>query len=69
MANVVLTVRCVHCKQPKQIKVTREQYEELSKPRSERKLIQDILPDHEPGEREMLISGICDECWNRIFGN
>lgn len=30
-------------------------------------LIQDMLPELDPEEREVLISGICPECWNNIF--
>ena len=31
------------------------------------KLIQDALPELSAGERELLISGTCDECWQRLF--
>lgn len=31
-------------------------------------LIQDIFPYLSAGERELLISGICGECFDRIFG-
>ena len=30
--------------------------------------IQGIAPNLSPEYREMFISGICPECWNRIFG-
>ena len=29
--------------------------------------IQDALPELSAGERELLISGTCDECWQRLF--
>jgi len=28
--------------------------------------VQDAFPDLTPSERELLISGICDECWADI---
>ena len=28
---------------------------------------QDQFPQLTPGQREMLISGLCEECWNEIF--
>jgi len=31
------------------------------------KLIQDALPELSAGERELLISGTCDECWQQLF--
>lgn len=30
--------------------------------------IQDALPDLTAGERELLISGTCDSCFNEMFG-
>ncbi len=32
------------------------------------KKIQDIIPEVDKGWREMFISGICPECWNKMFG-
>ena len=64
---VTITKKCVICDKKVQIKVTEDQYNELKKPRNERKLIQEILPDHTLEEREMLISGICDECFDYMF--
>jgi hypothetical protein len=31
--------------------------------------IQHIFPEKSMDERELLISGICGECWKNIFGN
>ena len=31
-------------------------------------LIQRALPYLSPGERELLISGTCDGCWEAMFG-
>ena len=32
-------------------------------------LIQDAMPYLTPGEREVLISGTCDSCWDKMFPN
>lgn len=32
------------------------------------KLIQEALPLNTPAERELLISGTCEECFNYMFG-
>ena len=32
------------------------------------KLAQDAFPSHSPSERERLITGICDPCWDKSFG-
>ena len=31
--------------------------------------IQEIAPNLSPEYREMFISGICPECWKKIFGD
>lgn len=31
-------------------------------------LIQDCFPELSADEREMIISGICPECWEKMFG-
>lgn len=64
---MVIITRCTICNKKVQIEVTEDQYNELKKPRNERRLIQEILPDHTLEEREMLISGICNECFNDMF--
>ena len=33
------------------------------------KLIQDAMPYLTPGEREVLISGTCEPCFDRMFGS
>jgi hypothetical protein len=33
------------------------------------KLIQDALPELSADQRELLISGTCDKCWNEMFGS
>ena len=31
--------------------------------------IQDAMPYLSAGERELLISGTCDDCWEKMFGD
>ncbi len=33
-----------------------------------RKLIQDAMPYLSAGERELLMSELCDDCWQFVFG-
>lgn len=55
---------CVRCHKMIQINVTNEQLIEYIQGD---KLIQNVMPQLKPGEREMFISGICDQCWSLIF--
>jgi hypothetical protein len=48
------------------IPITPEQLEELNTPRR-RRLIQDIVPDLSPEDREFLLSGITPEEWAEEF--
>jgi len=45
----------------------RSNYEAL--PRGERRLVQEIFPDFSIGDRELLISGTCNTCWQELFGS
>ena len=56
-------IRCVHCN---------KNYDVWADPAdltawSEGELIQDVLDYLTPGERELLMSGTCDTCWDELF--
>lgn len=59
-------VVCAFCHKPTQITVSGREMFELQ---TSGKLIQNILPNHTPEEREMLISHMCANCWNDTFDN
>ena len=48
----------------------RTDYEtELTRPKNDRRLIQQIFPDEPLWKREQLISSVCSqECWDRYIG-
>lgn len=54
--------KCPICGAEFELEMTNEQYEKYINGED---FIQDIFPDWTPGQREMLITGICDECWKR----
>ena len=58
-----MTTYCVQCKQLKTIDCTEEQYLRWKSGVK----IQLAMPDIPPAERELLVSGICGECWRMIF--
>lgn len=64
--NYKVVIACLKCGAEHVFDVTKEQKKELD---SGEKLIQDILPNLKPAEREMFISGTCGDCWNEIFSN
>ena len=64
-----LSVDCRLCGTFQHIECEQWQADELDKPRSERMFIQDIFPDLPIGDRELLISGTCNTCWQKMFGN
>jgi hypothetical protein len=57
-------VRCVWCGKYYAVPMTQEQYRMIE---DRTACIQNILPDHSPGERELFISGTCDKCWDDMF--
>ena len=64
--NYEMNVSCRMCKKTHTLKVRVEDYLTFDMPN--RPHIQGIFPYLSPEERELLISGICPDCWNRMFG-
>lgn len=58
-----LTVRCNVCKHSITFPVDRDGYERFINGMH----IQRALPDVSPGLRELMLSGICPKCWDRLF--
>ena len=67
MDNHYVVVDCRMCQEFYQIPATPEQQEEMDKPRAERKFMQDIFPELPIEDRELLISGTCGTCWDKLF--
>lgn len=59
-------VTCISCGDIHTIEMTQAQSDEWFGPRHERRLIQRIFPEMSPGDREMLLSGICNDCFSDI---
>ena len=64
-----LAVDCRLCGEVSHLPCTIEQLQELEMPRSQRRYVQDIFPDLSVGDRELLISGTCNTCWQKLFGS
>jgi hypothetical protein len=64
-----LAVDCRLCGNTSHIQCEEWQVIEMNKPRSERMFMQDIFPNLSIGDRELLISGTCDTCWQELFGS
>lgn len=61
---MTLTKTCSECGRKFEIEVTEEEYQKYL----DGELIQDAFPKMDRGLRELFISGICPDCWDRIFG-
>lgn len=66
---ITFDVDCRLCGQTTQIPATVEQLTELYLPRTQRRLMQEIFPDLSIGDRELLISGTCNTCWQKLYGS
>ena len=62
---IVTSPTCVLCKKNNKIIVDRSKYESWD---SGNLLIQDAFPVLNQDEREMIMTGIHSECWNKMFG-
>jgi len=56
-------VKCRHCGETHHMLAANEDLEAWENG----ELIQDALPYLTAGERELLISGTCDDCWEKMF--
>ena len=60
---VVIECVCPSCGKAQKIKVNSEDYEKWENG----ELVQRAFPYLSSSEREALITGICDNCWNSLF--
>lgn len=58
--------KCWRCKTKHIVKLYKEDHDAW---KSGGVLIQEAMPYLTPGERELLISGTCDGCWDELFGS
>lgn len=66
--NIAIQIDCISCGETKTLYVNNEDWEEFHNS-NQRRYIQDIFLYLTPAERELLISGMCAECWEDLFGN
>lgn len=59
----VINANCRTCDYSTEIPITDEQLEKYENGA----LIQSVLPNISPGDRELLISGICGKCFDKMF--
>jgi len=64
LAKESFNVQCVHCESIYTIEAYARDLQEWR----DGALIQEALPYLSASERELLISGTCDDCWKEIFG-
>lgn len=62
--NVVFFGNCVKCNKKWEVKLTTKQHDDYEVKGMH---IQEVAPCLSAGERELLISGICDPCFQAIF--
>ena len=68
MAHVILTDTCIFCGNDGEIELTNDQFKRYNQSRHPSgPLIQDALPELTDGQREQLMTGIHDECWDGAF--
>lgn len=63
--EVTIVTVCPMCGHANEVAVNEADYFDWS---FDGTLAQDAFPYLNADEREMLISGICPKCWNKLFG-
>ena len=64
-----MTKTCKTCGKNVEIPCDGKTFFSLKNWRRSSRSIQEIAPNLSPEYREMFISGICPECWKKIFGD
>ena len=64
-ATTIVAVPCRLCNEVTELQVEFEGFIAWQKG----ELIQNALSELSDSQRELLISGTCDECWKRLFGS
>lgn len=64
MLNQFLKVRCSQCQEVITLSITEQQYLDWKKSNQN---IQDYFPNVSADERELLISGVCGKCFDKMF--
>ena len=65
LTDDTLQARCISCKDTHILMVSNHDLKRWEGG----ELIQDAMPYLSAGERELLISGICETCFDKIFGS
>lgn len=60
-----IKVECQYCGNKYLLDISEDQYNKLVEGKE---LIQNIIPEVDPGIREIFISGVCPDCWDKTFG-
>lgn len=61
---VTISIQCPMCGRENIVKMTLEQYNRWW---DNNEYVQNIFPEKSSSEREVLISGICPTCWDKLF--
>ena len=64
--EIAIEKDCISCKTNHRIRVKKSDWGKWQRGGG---LIQDCMPYLSAGDRELLISGICDKCFNSLFNN
>lgn len=62
---IKLSINCCRCGEPHIIEVDENKFNRW---RTGNENIQDIFPELKASERELMISQICEKCWDEMFG-
>lgn len=62
--EVCVVTQCPFCGRGNEVEVNETDYWDWD----DGMMVQDAFPYLSAGEREMLISGCCSTCWNKMFG-
>lgn len=64
-----ILTKCRICGEEHIVELTDDEYANYLRWKNRELLIQEALPNRSAIERELLMTGTCNECWNIMFGS
>ena len=65
----MISIKCTMCDEPQELNISEIQYQDWRLNRESLPPIQDHFPELTDDQRDLLISGVCEDCFDQLFGN
>ena len=65
----MISIKCTMCDEPQALNISETQYQDWRLNQESLPLIQDHFPELTDDQKELLISGVCQDCFDQLFSD